>query len=103
MQRGAVTVAFDPAAVWWNGRHVPLSPIEAQVYAHVARRGRVLREEIDRVLEEIGASAATRSLVMGHIRRKFLNLGACDPSSDLATASSASGWIPTTRGAPPRL
>lgn len=87
VQRGAVTVAFDPIAVWWRGRHVPLSPIEARLYAHVARRGRVLNEELDKVLEEIGASAATRSLVMGHIRRKFLNMGACDPFERLGTSA----------------
>lgn len=78
-KRGAVTIAFDPLAVWWRGKYVPLSPVEALVFAFVARRGRVLLSEIDEEMAKAGAKPATRTLVMGYIRRKFLALGACDP------------------------
>ncbi len=77
--RGAVAVAFDPIAVFWSGRHVALSRVEGEVYAHVFRRGRVHVDEVDTVLADIGAKPSTRSLVLGHIRRKFIKLGACDP------------------------
>lgn len=77
--RGAVTVAFDPIVVFWRGTHVPLSIVENEIYAHIFRRGRIVIDELNQLLDAIGAKAATRSLVIGHIRRKFLRMGACDP------------------------
>lgn len=79
IKRGAIVVAFDPVAVWWRGIPVPFSRIEANVFAVIARRGRLLLADVDAALEEIGASVATRSLVLGHIRRKLQSLGACNP------------------------
>ncbi|MGY2733562.1 hypothetical protein [Sphingomonas sp. UYP23] len=79
MKRGAVVVAQDPVVVTWNGQPVPLSPTEAQVYSHICIRGRVTHQEIDDVIQQIGANRATRSLVLGHIRGKFMKMGACDP------------------------
>jgi hypothetical protein len=77
--RGAVTVAFDPIVVFWKGAHVPLSMVENEIYAHIFRRGRIVVDELDKLLDAIGAKAATRSLLIGHIRQKFLRMGACDP------------------------
>lgn len=79
LKRGAIIVAFDPIIVTWRSVPVPLSPVEAALFAHLARRGRATNDELDTVLEEIGASRQTRSLVLGHIRAKFRKLGACDP------------------------
>lgn len=53
--------------------------MENEVYAHIFRRGRIVVGELDELLDAIGAKAATRSLLIGHIRRKFLRMGACDP------------------------
>jgi hypothetical protein len=79
LKRGAVVVAYDPTIVTWRGRIVPLSPTEAHVYAHLARRGRATIAEIDDQLLAFGSNPATRSLVVGHIRGKFRKMGACDP------------------------
>ena len=77
--RGVVTVAFDPIVVFWNEQCVPLSRIEAEVYAHIFRRGRAHVSEIDSLLQDINAKSRTRSLVLGHIRGKFVRIGACNP------------------------
>ena len=79
IKRGAVVVAFDPLLISWHGHPVPLSRIEAEVYAHISRRGRVSLDELSRFMEGIGARASTRSLVLGHIRGKFVKIGACAP------------------------
>lgn len=79
IKRGAVVLTFDPLLVTWRGRCVPLSPTEAQVYAYICRRGRATYEELNQVLAENGANPATRSLVLGHIRGKFRQIGACCP------------------------
>lgn len=78
-------VAYDPTAVFWRNRPVPLSATEAEVFAYICRRGRVTHAEIDDVLARIGASVGTRSLVLGHVRRKFLQMGACDPFERIGT------------------
>jgi len=78
-KRGAIVVAYDPIIVLWRDRAVPLSRTEAHIYAFICRRGRVTYDEIAQELQRYGASAGTRSLILGHIRRKFLSLGACDP------------------------
>lgn len=67
------------SSFFWRGAHVPLSIVENEVYAHIFRRGRIVVGELDELLDAIGAKAATRSLLIGHIRRKFLRMGACDP------------------------
>lgn len=79
IKRGAIVLTFDPLLVTWRGQCVPLSPTEAQVYAHICRRGRTTYEELDQVLADNGANPATRSLVLGHIRGKFRQIGACCP------------------------
>lgn len=79
IKRGAITIVPDPLEVFWNGRHVPLSPTEAQVFRTIAVRGKASHEAIDRLLREIGSSPATRPVVMMRIRRKFIALGGDDP------------------------
>lgn len=79
IKRGAIVLTFDPLLITWRDRCVPLSPTEAQVYAHICRRGRTTYEELDQVLADNGANPATRSLVLGHIRGKFRQIGACCP------------------------
>lgn len=86
LKRGAVLVAFDPVAVWWRGKPVALSPVEALVFARLAQRGRMVTFEIDEYMQTVGAKPATRSLVLGHIRRKFQLVGACDPIERLSTS-----------------
>ncbi len=68
IKRGAITIVPDPLEVFWNGRHVPLSPTEAQVFRTIAVRGKASHEAIDRLLREIGSSPATRPVVMMRIR-----------------------------------
>lgn len=72
-------VAFDPIVVFCNKQYVPLSRIESEVYAHIFRRGRAHVSEIDELLQVIGAKISTRSLVLGHIRAKFIKMGTCNP------------------------
>jgi hypothetical protein len=79
IKRGAITVAPDPLEIFWNGKYVPLSPTEAQVFRTIAVRGKASHETIDRVLEDFGSSPATRPVVMMRIRRKFMALGGEDP------------------------
>ncbi len=79
IKRGAITILPDPLEIFWNGRHVPLSPTEAQVFRMIALRGKASHESIDRVLHEIGSSPATRPVVMMRIRRKFVAVGGEDP------------------------
>jgi hypothetical protein len=79
IKRGAITIVPDPLEIFWNGRHVPLSPTEAAVFRTIAVRGKASHESIDRVLVEIGSSPATRPVVMMRIRRKFIALGGEDP------------------------
>lgn len=79
VKRGAVIISSEPTLVTWNGKPVPLSPTEAQVYAFIAKRGRCTLDEVDDAMSAVGASPATRSLLLGHIRGKFRRLGACDP------------------------
>ena len=84
VKRGAIVVALDPIAVWWRSRPVPLSRTEAGIFALVVRRGRLSFEEIEQALVALGASVKTRPHVLGHIRRKLQDLGACDPFERLA-------------------
>ena len=86
IKRGAVTIAFDPLEVRWRGKYVPLSPVEAHIFACVARRGRATFDSLDMALEEVGAQPATRSLVLLHIRQKFERVGAGSPFERLAGA-----------------
>jgi hypothetical protein len=79
IKRGALTVAFDPVTIWWRGIALPLSRVESQLFAFIIRRGRVSLGELDLALEQMGASPATRPVVLGHIRRKVLSVGASNP------------------------
>ena len=86
IRRGAVTITFNPILVTWNDRHVPLSPLEARLFAMVARRGRAAWAEIDQLLDVQRARTNTREVLLFRLRRKFAEIGATDP---LATVR---GW-----------
>ena len=98
IRRGAVTITFDPVDVRWNGIRVPLSPLEGQLFALVARRGRVPWAEIDQVLDARHARTNTREVLLFRLRRKFADIGAGDP------LETVRGWglrfrvEPDTRG-----
>ena len=98
IRRGAVTITFDPVDVRWNGVRVPLSPLEGQLFALVARRGRVPWAEIDSVLDTRHARTNTREVLLFRLRRKFTDIGAGDP------LETVRGWglrfrvEPDTRG-----
>ncbi|MES2986833.1 MAG: hypothetical protein V4808_02910 [Pseudomonadota bacterium] len=79
VKRGAYLIRTDPLEVLWRGRTVPLSPTEAHVFRTIAVRGRATNSTIDEALCEFGSSAATRSIVMMRIRRKFIAMGSDDP------------------------
>ena len=98
IRRGAVTITFDPIDVRWNGVRVALSPLEGQLFALVARRGRVPWAEIDSVLDARHARTNTREVLLFRLRRKFTDIGAGDP------LETVRGWglrfrvEPDTRG-----
>jgi hypothetical protein len=98
IRRGAVTITFDPVDVRWNGIRVALSPLEGQLFALVARRGRVPWAEIDSVLDARHARTNTREVLLFRLRRKFADIGAGDP------LETVRGWglrfrvEPDTRG-----
>lgn len=98
LRRGAVTITYDPIDVRWNGIRVALSPLEGQLFALVARRGRVPWDEIDRVLDARHARTNTREVLVFRLRRKFADIGAGDP------LETVRGWglrfrvEPDTRG-----
>ncbi|MEO6216286.1 MAG: TetR family transcriptional regulator [Sphingomonas sp.] len=98
VRRGAVTITFDPVDVRWNGIRVALSPLEGQLFALVARRGRVPWAEIDSVLDARHARTNTREVLLFRLRRKFADIGAGDP------LETVRGWglrfrvEPDTRG-----
>ena len=98
IRRGAVTITFDPIDVRWNGIRVALSPLEGQLFALVARRGRVPWAEIDTVLDARHARTNTREVLLFRLRRKFADIGAGDP------LETVRGWglrfrvEPDTRG-----
>lgn len=77
--RGAITLTFDPIDISWNGIRVALSPLEAHVFALVARRGRVSWDDVDQALIACGAKPGSREVLIFRIRRKFLDIGAADP------------------------
>ena len=79
IHRGAVTITFDPIDVRWNGIRVALSPLEGQLFALVARRGRVPWAEIDRALDVQAAQTNSREVLVFRLRRKFADIGAGDP------------------------
>lgn len=79
IKRGAVTISFDPVDASWNGIRVSLSPLEAEVLALVARRGRAPWADIEQVLRRCGASAESRDVLVYRLRRKFADIGAADP------------------------
>jgi|GEM_PF-2907992 len=79
IKRGAITVAFDPITIWWRNIAVPFSRVESHLFAVIARRGRVSFDELDDALQQMNASPSTRPVVLGHIRSKLQNLGACNP------------------------
>lgn len=77
--RGAITVTFDPVDVTWNGIRVALSPLEANLFALVARRGRVSWADLDRTLIACGARVRSRNVLTCRLRHKFLDIGAANP------------------------
>jgi DNA-binding response OmpR family regulator len=72
-------ISERPRKVTWNGRHVGLSPIQAEIFALIAARGRASFDAIDCVIREFGASPQTRAVQVLRIRRKFKKVGALDP------------------------
>ncbi|QNQ08198.1 hypothetical protein [Sphingomonas alpina] len=79
IKRGALTATFDPTEICWNGRRVPLSPMEAVIVAHLIKRERTRWEEIRQVLVDHGAGGDTCEVLVYRIRRKFVALGANNP------------------------
>lgn len=77
--RGAITVTFDPIEITWNGIRVALSPLEAHVFALVARRGRVSWADVNQALIACGAGVRSRDVLTCRLRHKFLDIGAADP------------------------
>jgi len=85
IQRGAVRVTFDPVDVHWNDRRVPLSPLEAQLFALVVRRGRASWSNLNTLLAESGARLGSRDVLIYRIRRKFGRVGAINPLETVRT------------------
>ena len=74
-----MTISFDPVDASWNGIRVSLSPLEAELLALVARRGRAPWADVEQVLRRCGASAESRDVLVYRLRRKFADIGAADP------------------------
>ena len=98
IRRGAVTITFDPVDVRWNGIRVALSPLEGQLFALVARRGRVPWAEIDSVLDARHARTNTREVLLFRLRRKFADIGAGDPLETVRSWGLRFRVEPDTRG-----
>lgn len=79
VKRGAVTMTLDPIDIRWNNRRVALSPIEAELFALLMRRGRLGWSEVHGTLRDLGCSTDSRDVLIHRIRRKFANVGARDP------------------------
>jgi DNA-binding response OmpR family regulator len=79
IRRGAVEIVRDPLQVTWRGKIVPLSPMEMEIFATIAVRGRATTEAIDRLIEGLGRNANSRRVAMMRIRQKFRAIGAADP------------------------
>ncbi|GAA0322501.1 hypothetical protein GCM10009087_35960 [Sphingomonas oligophenolica] len=79
IRRGAVAITFDPVDVRWNGVRVALSPLEGQLFALVAQRGRVPWADIDRLLDVRHSRTNSREVLIFRLRRKFAEIGAGDP------------------------
>jgi AcrR family transcriptional regulator len=79
VKRGAISVTMNPTELRWNGRLVPLSPLEAEIVALVVRRGRVRWEDVKKLLAEQGGSMISRDVLIYRIRRKFALVGGADP------------------------
>jgi hypothetical protein len=77
--RGAITVTFDPVEITWNSIRVALSPLEAHVFALVARRGRVPWGDVNRALVACGGCIRSRNVLLCRLRHKFIDIGAADP------------------------
>ena len=98
IHRGAVTITFDPIDVRWNGIRVGLSPLEGQLFALVARRGRVPWAEIDRALDVQQAHTNSREVLIFRLRRKFADIGAGDPLETVRGWGLRFRTEPDTRG-----
>jgi DNA-binding response OmpR family regulator len=83
MKRGAVTATLDPHEVCWNGKRVPLSPLEASLIIALLRRSRLPCADIAALLERHGGRACSRDVLIHRIRRKFAEVGARDPIETL--------------------
>jgi DNA-binding response OmpR family regulator len=83
LKRGAVSATLDPLEVLWNGRTVPLSPLEATLLVTLLRRSRLRWAEVEAVLTQNGGSADSRDVLIHRIRRKFAGVRAADPIETL--------------------
>jgi DNA-binding response OmpR family regulator len=83
IKRGAVTMSPDPVEIHWNGRRVPLSPIEAMLLGALLRRSRMRWEEVHGLLADHACCAESRDVLIHRIRRKFAQVGARNPIETL--------------------
>jgi len=79
VKRGALVTTFDPPQFLWNGKRVPLSPLEADIMALLVVRGRASWEELGRLFERRSARISSLEVLVYRIRRKFAAIGASDP------------------------
>ncbi|WEJ98378.1 MAG: hypothetical protein P0Y59_15665 [Candidatus Sphingomonas phytovorans] len=79
IKRGSLTATFDPVEVCWNGRPVPLSPLEAAIVVKLIKRGRATWSDLRNLLVENNAQPDTCEVLVFRIRRKFAAMGANKP------------------------
>ncbi|MES1973816.1 MAG: winged helix-turn-helix domain-containing protein [Pseudomonadota bacterium] len=83
IKRGALTATFDPLEICWNGQRVPLSPLEAEILAHLIKRERAAWSDLRQLLIDHAARPDTCEVLVFRIRRKFAALGATNPIETL--------------------
>ncbi|HWK36737.1 winged helix-turn-helix domain-containing protein [Sphingomonas sp.] len=83
VKRGALTMTVEPVEICWNGRRVPLSPIEATLLGALIRRSRMRWEDAHDLLADHGSCPESRDVLIHRIRRKFAMIGARDPIETL--------------------
>jgi DNA-binding response OmpR family regulator len=67
-RRGGYLLATDPLTLWWNGREIPLSPLELGLMHLLVVRGRVSWEMVEGRLE---MTPVTRCTIVHRLRRKL--------------------------------